>query len=113
MSLERLALDPPLSPMQTVCVTLLALGKGFVEIGDLLHISPATVAMHIKVAANKMPGDLPHRLRVIAWARGATIDVMTGHQLKAIVMDEARAAPLLPMLPQLPELVGSGAGSND
>jgi hypothetical protein len=52
-------------------------------------------------------------LRVIAWARGATIDVMTGHQLKAIVMDEARAAPLLPMLPQLPELVGSGAGSND
>ncbi len=108
--MERLILDPPLAPQQLVCVTLIALGHDYRAIGQLLGISEHTAAQHVKKAARKIPGDLDQRTKAICWARGATLDVLMGTSLKALVVDEARKAPMLPLLPGL---VASGSGSSE
>lgn len=100
-------LDPPLAPMQFVVATLAGIGRTNEEIADLLGLTIDTIKTHILVAGRKIPGDLPPRLKVVAWARGATLEVLTGSQLKGEVMDQARQSHLGPLFPHLTESVGS------
>lgn len=72
----------PFTHMQGMCVALLVHDKDFSEIAKHLLISPLTVKDHIEKAAAKIPGDLPPMLKILVWARGATLDVLTGDHLR-------------------------------
>ncbi|MGH3428489.1 MAG: helix-turn-helix transcriptional regulator [Mycobacteriales bacterium] len=110
---DRVVLDPPLAPMQLVCVTLAALGYSAEETAEFLRISVDTARSHIWSAGEKIPGDLPPRLKGIAWARGATMEVLTGDKLKAEIMTAGQGSPLPPLFPELSTLVGSGEKGRD
>lgn len=67
--------------MQGLCVAMHVHGKSRREIAKALLISPYTVKFHLKAAADKIPGDLPPEIKLLVWARGATLDVLTGDLL--------------------------------
>ena len=68
----------PLSRTMIVVCDLLALGLNTKQIAAHLQLSPWTIEGYIKRASYRLPGNLPRQLRCIAWARGATEDVLTG-----------------------------------
>lgn len=87
--MERAATLAPMSRMQeTVCILLGALNS-YAAVAEHLLISEDMVRVHCKRAAAKIPGDLPAQSRAIAWARGATLDVLTGTTLRASMMEVA------------------------
>ncbi len=90
-TVERVSLPKPLSPMQRVVVTLLGLGHTTEQIAAHLHIAHYTVRYHVAEAAKKIPGDLPRNAKVIAWARGAPLDVLDGSGLRRQVLEEVQA----------------------
>lgn len=93
--MERAPTTKPLSPMQTVVGTLAALGLSHEEIRKELHLgSLRTVRYHLNEAAKRIPGDLPAEQRVVAWMRGASLDVLEGKTLRFEVMRDGRAAQL-------------------
>lgn len=72
----------PLSKTQELVAFMLGMGHNYVEIGLALHISSLTAKRHADDAAKKIPGDLPTQMKLAAWARGATLDVLEGTSLK-------------------------------
>lgn len=91
--MERAPTLKPLSPMQHVVTMLAALGLSHEEIRVELKLnSLRTVRYHLNEAAARIPGDLPAEARVVAWARGATIDVLEGRTLRFEIMRDGRAA---------------------
>lgn len=91
--MERAPTLKPLSPMQTVVTMLAALGLSHEEIRAELKLgSLRTVRYHLNEAAARIPGDLPAEARVVAWARGATIDVLEGRTLRFEIMRDGRRA---------------------
>lgn len=62
----------PLTPAERVIADALA-GPAVTnrEIATTLGISSLTVKNHIERIALKLPGDLPAKMRVTLWARGA------------------------------------------
>lgn len=84
--MERVPLTSPLSPMQHTVVLLLGLGYGYPRIAAELFVREGTVRFHANAAARKMPGDLPAQIRCIAWARGASLDVLVGDALRLEVV---------------------------
>lgn len=89
---ERVKLRVPLSPVQNVIVSLLAIGYEQPEIARELHITLHSVKGHIKAAALKVPGDLPAVPKLIVWMRGATREVLIGSAFKGLIMDQGREA---------------------
>jgi DNA-binding CsgD family transcriptional regulator len=83
----RAATSAPLSPMQLIVAELLGLGLPADDVAGELKISIEGVRHHVKRAAAKIPSDLPAQQRVIAWARGASADVLQGATLKVEVMN--------------------------
>jgi DNA-binding CsgD family transcriptional regulator len=79
----------PLSPMQRMVADLLGIGLTADSVAANLKITRAGVRYHVQSAAKKIPGDLPAQMRVIAWARGASVDVLQGATLKVEVMNAA------------------------
>ncbi len=78
---DQLYRTPPLKPLSRTMIAvcdLLALGLNTKQIAAHLQLSPWTIEGYIKRASYRLPGNLPRQLRLIAWARGATLDVMTG-----------------------------------
>ena len=88
--MDRAPLTAPHSPMQSLVCDFLGLGMTYAELAEELHISPDMVREHTKRAAAKIPGDLPAQMRCIAWARGASLDVLRGMSLRAEVNEKAR-----------------------
>lgn len=89
--MERAGTLAPMSKMQElVCILLGALGS-YAAVADHLSISEDMVRTHCKRAAAKIPGDLPAQARAAAWARGATLDVLTGTALRTEIMTVAYA----------------------
>lgn len=88
--MERAALRAELSPMQSLVVDFLGMGMTYAELSTELAISADMVRTHTKRAAAKIPGDLPAQIRCIAWARGATLDVLQGLTLRFEVQERAR-----------------------
>ena len=75
---------PPLrrlTPMEQIITALLAKGLNYPQAGQVLGIKPSVAKMHCHAVAAKLPGDLPALMRVVAWWRGATLDVLTGANL--------------------------------
>lgn len=96
MNVTRVPTYGKLSRMQLACAVLLGLGKSYREIGEALKIEPTTVKYYLDLAARKIPGDLPAKARVMAWVRGASIDVLEGKSLTEEVVRLSRGrSPLL------------------
>lgn len=87
--MDRAPLTEALTPMQYVVVTMLALNYSHAAIAEELHISRSTVRYHLYLAVGKMPGDLPAEQRAVAWARGASVDVLEGRALKLEFVDRS------------------------
>lgn len=85
----RAATASPLSRMQYIVAELLGSGLPVDVVAAELHITVDGVRHHVKAAAAKIPSDLPAQAAVIAWARGATADVLQGASLKVEVMNRA------------------------
>lgn len=88
--MDRVTPRAPLSPMQYAVTTLLGVGLSHASIAETLHISVSNVRSHMRFAAAKIPGDLPREMKLVAWVRGATLDVLTGITLKGEFMDQAQ-----------------------
>jgi DNA-binding CsgD family transcriptional regulator len=73
---EQVPLSSPLTDRQLEIARLLALGISPATIAVKLRVQPVTVEYHIAHAAVKIPGDLPRTARVVAWFRGASMQVL-------------------------------------
>ena len=76
--------------MQFAVATLLGVGLSHAEIATELHISISNVRAHMRYAAKKIPGDLPMEAKIVAWIRGATLDVLEGLTLRGEFMRDAQ-----------------------
>lgn len=90
--MERVEPLKPLTPVQLVIATMLGLSYSHAEIAAELHITVGTVRDHLTHLAKRIPGDLPATARVIAWVRGASLDVLEGRTLRFEIMRDGRAA---------------------
>ena len=88
--IERVPPIKPLSPMQYAVAMLLGLGYSHKEIAVQLHISRSMVRSHMREAMRKLPGDLPREARLVAWVRGASLDVLDGMRLRGEFMLDAQ-----------------------
>ncbi len=68
----------PFTPTEETVLTLLGQGKRPSEVASMLRLRLGTVREHIQRMADKIPGDLPPRAKILAWHRGATLQVLTG-----------------------------------
>jgi hypothetical protein len=57
-----------------------------------LGVSLRTVRYHLYEAAKRIPGDMPAEAKVVAWARGASLDVLEGRSLRFEVMRDGQRA---------------------
>lgn len=87
--LERAPLIEPMSPTQYAVVMLLGVRYSYQRIAQELGVRPETVRSHAVQAAEKIPGDFPVQARCMLWARGATLDVLTGEGLMREVVQAA------------------------
>ena len=99
--MERVVPKAPLTPMQFTVATLLGIGKSHGEIAELLHITVPNVRAHMRFAAAKLPGDLPRQTKLVAWVRGASLDVLEGIMLRGEMMRDAERG----MIAERPEIV--------
>lgn len=90
--MERVDPLKPITPMQLVIATMLGLKFSHAEIAAELNITVGTVRDHLTHLAKRIPGDLPATARVIAWVRGASLDVLEGRTLRFEIMRDGRAA---------------------
>lgn len=81
LTIERVPTYQPLSPMQFLVAVLVGVGWSYRQVAKELKIEVSTVRMHLNVAASRIPGDLPAKARVVAWVRGASLDVLEGRAL--------------------------------
>ncbi len=76
MTTERIAIDSPLTARQEHVAEMLSDGLSLREIADVLGVQEITVRWHLNQAAAKVPGDLPRRVRLVLWWRGASQDLL-------------------------------------
>lgn len=75
--------------MQYAVACLLGIGQSYDEIAAALHIKRGMVRSHIHEANKKIPGNLPAKAKLVAWVRGASLDVLEGTTLYAEFMRDA------------------------
>jgi DNA-binding NarL/FixJ family response regulator len=78
---KRAPLFAPMTRAQQAVVAALARNAEYDEIARWLSVKERTVRYHVGEAARKIPGNLPPKMRIIMWARGATIDMLEGRTL--------------------------------
>lgn len=74
--IRRVATARPLSNTQRAVAALLSLGHTAAGIGERLGCKPSTVRWHIEQAADRIPGNLEAKHRLIVWYRGGGLDVL-------------------------------------
>jgi hypothetical protein len=89
--MDRVPLCRPLTPLQYSIAVLLGLSFTHRKIAAELSVSVATVRSRMRAIAARIPGDLPREQRIIAWVRGASLDVLEGKTLRFEVMRDAQA----------------------
>lgn len=77
-TVERVRPKYGLTGQEMLITGLIAEGRNYSAIADLLSITRDTVKWHAKNAAAKIPGDLPAQMKLAVWYRGAPIFVLTG-----------------------------------
>lgn len=90
--MERVATLKPVTPMQLVVAVMLGLNMTHEEIAAELEIGLGTVRDHIARLSKRIPGDMPATSRVVAWVRGASLDVLEGRTLRYEVMRDGMGA---------------------
>lgn len=90
--MERIPPQRPLTPLQVTIATLVGINMANRDIARELHITHATLRWHLNRIAKRLPGDLPAKVRVMAWVRGATLDVLEGRTLRFEFMRDAEFA---------------------
>lgn len=81
--IERVPLLAPFTPMEGIVAKMLASGQhNWRSIAEHMGCSWRTVKFHGEQAKKKIPGDLPTQLRIVAWYRGASMEVLTGSQTR-------------------------------
>ncbi len=63
-------------PQQREIARLLSAGLEHHAIARHLGISVSGVRFHIKALAQRLPGTLPASAKVVAWWRGATLEIL-------------------------------------
>lgn len=66
----------PLSRQQLAVAALLSDGWGIQAIGEMMGVSWQTISYHASEAADRIPGDLPRKGRVVIWYRGAPLSIL-------------------------------------
>lgn len=89
--IERVTPLRPLSPMQYAVTMLLGLGFSHDQIAAELRIARGMVRTHMRLARAKIPGDLPREAALVAWVRGAALDVLTGQALRVEMLEQSAA----------------------
>ena len=74
--LVRVPALTPLSPAQLTAAMIVGEGWNYGDGARLMGVEYSTFVSHVVAAGAKLPGDLPPRLRVIAWWRGASAEVL-------------------------------------
>ncbi len=64
--------------MESLVLALLIRGEDTKAIMQTLDISAQAVHFHARNGSRKIPGDLPARMRIHFWGRGATVEQLTG-----------------------------------
>lgn len=105
--MQRVTPFAPLSPMQYAVTMLLGVGESHATIAEILHISVTNVRSHMRFAAAKIPGDLPREAKLVAWVRGATLDVLEGTTLRGEFMRDAQRGEIVAD-PEHVALAGAG-----
>ena len=72
----RVACRPPLTATQIAIAKLLSDGMNPAEIAAQLAVDRRTVYFHVTQAAQRIPGDLAAAARMMAWYRGASLEVL-------------------------------------
>lgn len=86
IAIHRAATREPLTDMEFLCATLVGLGMTAEAMSRELGIATGTVRHHLKLAARKIPGDLPAMSRLSVWVRGGDIDILEGRSLRFQIM---------------------------
>ena len=84
--MERVPTSSPPTPMQLVIAVMVGLNYDHATIAKELNIGVPTVRDHLARLARRIPGDLPATARVIAWVRGASLDMLEGRTLRFEIM---------------------------
>lgn len=79
MSEKRVALARPFTPTEEVVVELIGRRLNLTQIGVKLGLTKNAVNFHISRAAGKIPGELPRKVRILLWYRGATLELLGGY----------------------------------
>lgn len=90
--MERAAPLKPVTPLQLVIASLLGVGATHAEVATQLNIKIGTLRDHLNRLAKRLPGDLPAEARVVAWVRGASLDVLEGKTLRYEMMVQGERA---------------------
>lgn len=90
--MERAPTASPVTDMQFVIAVLLGLGLSHAAIAEQLKITLSTVRDHMRRLAARIPGDLTMETKIVAWVRGASLDVLEGKTLRFEVMRDGSAA---------------------
>ena len=77
-AIERVRCIPPLTKTQFKVAELLSSGLSVEAVAQRLKVGTTTVKFHVREAASRIPGDLPARFKIIAWHRGAQLQVLEG-----------------------------------
>ena len=76
--MTRVPLPRALTKREAEMVELLLDGMSRAAIARHLGLSIRTVHQTLWTAASKVPGTLDAKARLVAWARGASLEVLTG-----------------------------------
>ena len=81
--LVRTRIEPnkPITPRQMAIIAAYSEGWAPSHVAKFLGVSQRTVRFHTVEASRRIPGDRPPMEKLIAWYRGATIEVLTGRQV--------------------------------
>lgn len=79
---ERVQPLEPFTTEEKLVVMLAVLGHPYAEIAKRLHITTASARYLTAQAAAKIPGDLPKRIKLLFWWRGATLEQLVGFDLQ-------------------------------
>lgn len=86
--MNRAPLYRPLTPREAEIVELLAEGMSRQAIAQHIGRKVRTVAQACYMASMKVPGTLRGDDKLVAWARGASVDVLglTSHQASKVAL---------------------------
>jgi hypothetical protein len=96
VAVERVTLREKMTDMEFLVAALVGLNMTGPQIATELSIAVGTFRHHAKMAARKIPGDLPAMARLAAWSRGATIDVLEGRSLRFEIVQRQNGEAHLP-----------------